>query len=247
MPGMSVPGPSVAARHRGPALGRHQLRPAPIELAVIALAHAEIAGPGLEVRVETLVAQAHLRVHRQSPRDDAATGAGAFLPVVHVVLLEGTGGAEASYSGQPDRLLDVRWCRPVSESPRPHLGVVGAARMPDAECAGSRAEHRKIGEGRADDRVDPLRAGPEPLLDLRADLFLVFQNLGHRRVADVVWTDADQNVTVAGGNYAPGRLRFSRDAGAERSLDRREVAPRHVIGIAAEVFGREFPITRHDP
>src|ERR1700738_756294 len=110
MPDMSVPGPSVAARHRGPTLGRHQLRPAPIELAVIALAHAEIAGPGLEVRVETLVPQAHLRVHCQSPRDDAATGAGAFLPVVHVVLLEGAGGAEASYSGQPDRLLD--------ESPR---------------------------------------------------------------------------------------------------------------------------------
>ncbi len=38
-----------------------------------------------------------------------------------------------------------------------------------------------------------------------------------------------------------------RDAGAERGLDRRQVAPADVIGVAAEVFRREFPVARHDP
>src|SRR5215831_21105840 len=96
MPGMPVPRPSVAAWHHSPPVGRHQLRPAPVELPVIALAHAKIAGPGLELLVEALVPQTHLRVHRQSLRDDTATGAGAFLPVVHVVLFEGAGRTDVS-------------------------------------------------------------------------------------------------------------------------------------------------------
>src|ERR1700751_695136 len=98
MPDMAGSRPSIAARHRGPAVGLHQLRPAAVELAMVALAHAEIAGPGFEVLVEALGTQAHLRVHGQAPRDDAAAGAGAFLPVVHVVLLEGAGRAEAPHA-----------------------------------------------------------------------------------------------------------------------------------------------------
>src|SRR5271166_2296807 len=93
MPGMPGSRPSVAARHLGPALGLHQLSPAAVELAVVALAHAKVAGPGVEALVEALVPQAHLRVHRHAPRDDAAAGAGAFLPIVHIVLLEGAGRA----------------------------------------------------------------------------------------------------------------------------------------------------------
>ena len=43
------------ARHLRPAPGRHELRPAPVELSMVALAHAEIAGPGVKVLVEALM------------------------------------------------------------------------------------------------------------------------------------------------------------------------------------------------
>src|SRR5438093_6054182 len=85
----------------------HELRPAAIELAVIALAHAVVAGPGVEALIEPLVAEPHLGVQVGSPRHDAATAARAFLPVVHVVLLERARGAEASHAGQSVRFLDV--------------------------------------------------------------------------------------------------------------------------------------------
>ena len=78
--------PWIAARHLGPALGRHQLHPALIELRMIALAHAEIADPGIEVLIEALMSEPHLRVQERSPRHHSATGAGAFLPVVHIRL-----------------------------------------------------------------------------------------------------------------------------------------------------------------
>src|SRR6516164_8857905 len=132
MPDMARSRPSIAARHLGPGIGPHQLRPAAVELAVVALAHAEIAGPALEVLVEALVPQTHLRVHGQAPRDDAAAGAGAFLPIVHIVLLEGAGWAEAPHPAQPHSLLDVRRGRLIDVDPRPHLGLIRAARVPDA-------------------------------------------------------------------------------------------------------------------
>src|SRR6202035_1758059 len=102
MPDMAGSRPSIAARHLGPAVGPHQLRPAAIELAVVALAHAEVAGPAFEIFVEALVPQTHLRVDGHAPRDDAAAGAGTFLPIVHVVLLEGAGRAETPHPAQPD-------------------------------------------------------------------------------------------------------------------------------------------------
>src|SRR5271169_709824 len=114
MPDMAGSRPSIAARRPGPAVGRHQLRPAAIELSVVALAHAEIAGPAFEIFVEALVPQTHLRVHGHAPRDDATAGAGAFLPIVHVVLLEGAGRAEPADPGQAHRLLDLGRCRPVA-------------------------------------------------------------------------------------------------------------------------------------
>src|SRR6201987_1822950 len=120
--------PSIAARHGGPALRFHQLGPASIELAVIALAHAEIAGPGFEVGVEALVPETHLRIDGHAPRDGPATGPGAFLPVVHVLLLEGAGRAEASHPAQPHRFLDMRRSRLVGVDPGPNFGLIGPAR-----------------------------------------------------------------------------------------------------------------------
>src|SRR6516225_8866630 len=101
MPGS---GPSIAARHVGPALSLHQLGPAPVKLPMIALTHTKIACPSFEALIETLVAQSHLGVHCQTACDGTAAGLGAFLPIVHVVLLERAGRAEAAYSRQPGRL-----------------------------------------------------------------------------------------------------------------------------------------------
>src|SRR5262249_34888303 len=141
--------PGVAARHLGPARARHHLRPAPIKLAMVALAHAEIAGPSVELLVKPLVAKPHLRVERSAARHDTATGARAFLPIVHVVLLKGAGRAEAPHPGEPDRLLDMRRGGLVGVDPRPDLGLVGPARLPDAEGARGGAQHREIWEHRA--------------------------------------------------------------------------------------------------
>src|SRR6267154_2300771 len=83
-----------------PAVGGEQLRPAAIEPAMVALADAMVAGPGVEASVEVFVTHAHLRVDRHAARHDPAAGLGAFLPIVHIVLLEGAGRAEAAYPGE---------------------------------------------------------------------------------------------------------------------------------------------------
>src|SRR6516162_3197556 len=127
---------------------------------MVALAHAEIAGPGVETLVKALVPKPHLRVNRHAPRNHPATSAGAFLPVVHVVLLESARRAEAAHPGQAQRLLDVRWCSLVGVDPGPHLRLVRAARVPDAEGPRGGAKHRKIGEGSPDNRIDTGRTGP---------------------------------------------------------------------------------------
>src|SRR5262249_9006900 len=72
-----------------PPLGGHELRPAPVELAMVALAEAVIAGPGLEVHIIALMAQSHLHIQRIAAGDHPPAGLGTLLPVVHVVLLEG--------------------------------------------------------------------------------------------------------------------------------------------------------------
>ena len=102
---------------------------------MVALADAQIAGRGVEVLVVALVTQPHLVVQRHAPRDDAAAGARAFLPIVHVVLLEGSRRAEAAHAGHPDRLLDVRRGGLIGKDPGPDLRLVGPTRMPHAEAA----------------------------------------------------------------------------------------------------------------
>src|SRR2546429_1363103 len=89
----------------------------------------------------TLFRSAHLRIHRHATRDHAAAGAGAFLPIVHVILLEGAGRAETANTGQADRFLDMRRGGLVGVDPGPHLGLVRATRVPDAEGARGGAEH----------------------------------------------------------------------------------------------------------
>src|SRR5262245_28256953 len=104
MPGMSVvrwpiPRRRVAARHCVPALGLHQLRPTAIELPVVALAKAAITGPGAKRGIKAFTPEPHLIVDWQTPRDNATAGLGAFLPIIHVVLLKGAGRAKAANPG----------------------------------------------------------------------------------------------------------------------------------------------------
>src|SRR5580700_3465388 len=105
---MAAASVGLAIRQRGPVVGGHHLRPTAVELAMVALAHAPLAGPAVEAVVEPLVPDPHLGVERHATRHDALAGAGAFLPIVHVVLLEGAGRAEAPDPGQADGLLDMR-------------------------------------------------------------------------------------------------------------------------------------------
>src|SRR5712691_3980126 len=132
--------PRRAVRQVGPPRRCYQLTPSPIELPVVAFAVTILAGPTAERGIEAVVPQPHLRVERHAPRHHATARAGAFLPIVHVVLLEGARRAEAAHSGQADRLLDVIWRCLVDEHPRPDLGPAGTARMPDAEGSRGRAQ-----------------------------------------------------------------------------------------------------------
>src|SRR5215510_9327793 len=126
---------TARACDRRPGLGCHQLRPAPIELPMVALTEAGVAGPGLEVLAVTLMAQPHLQIQRIAPGDDPAAGAGTLLPVVHVVLLEGARRAKGPYPRQPHGLLDLRRGCCIHINPGPELNLVGAPRVPDAERA----------------------------------------------------------------------------------------------------------------
>src|SRR5438045_9640859 len=99
---------------------------------MVALAKTGIACPGAERCIEALVAEPHLIVHRHAARRDPAAGLGAFLPIVHIVLLEGAAGAEAAHPGQPERLLDFSRRRFVAVTPRPHRGSAGGARAASA-------------------------------------------------------------------------------------------------------------------
>src|SRR5260370_38330236 len=127
--------PLIPTRHFGPACGLHQLSPAPVELAMVALADAEIAGPGVETLIEPLVSQPHLRIQESPSGYDAAASAGALLPIVHVVLLEGPRRAEAAHPGQPNCFLHMRRRRHAGEQPRRQRGLVRSPRVPDTQRA----------------------------------------------------------------------------------------------------------------
>ena len=71
-----------------------------------------------------------------------------------IPVLETAGRAEPPNTGQPDRLLDVRRGGLVDVDPRPDLGLVATARMPDAKGARAGAEQGEVGKQGADDRAD---------------------------------------------------------------------------------------------
>src|SRR5205085_9955110 len=138
-----------------------QLRPAAIKAAVVALAVAVVARPGAERLVKALVPKTHFVIQGLASGDRAASGLGAALPIVHVILLEGARGAEHPHPGHPDRLLDMRRRRLVGVTPGPDLGLVGAARVPDPEGARGRPQQREIRKNRAGDRLDHAETRPQ--------------------------------------------------------------------------------------
>src|SRR6516162_6454208 len=54
-------------------------------------------------------------------------------------------------------------------------------------------------------------------------------------------------MTVTGGDDTAFGLRPCVRTKTEPTPDRRKMAPRHVVGVAGEVFGGEFPIAGDDP
>src|SRR5260370_25383231 len=131
---------SVGCRSLRPAVGGHQLRPAPVKAPVVAFAVAVVAGHGAEFLVITLMAEPHLVGDRIAPGDDAAPRQGAALPILHVVLLEGPRRTEHPHRGQPDRLLDLGRRRLVDKAPCPDLGLLRPPRVPHPEGARSRPQ-----------------------------------------------------------------------------------------------------------
>src|SRR5271163_4000119 len=178
----------------GLAVGRHQLRPAAVEPSVVALAKAVVAGPRLEIFVITLVPQPHLVAEGMAAGDHTAAGLGAALPVVHVVLLVCPSRAEGSQAGQADRLLDLRRSGLVGVNPRPNFGFVGAAGVPDPQCPRAGAQHRQVWEDRANDGLYDFQARAKPRRHLWANLRLVSQEFGHRRIGNGVGADGGDAV-----------------------------------------------------
>src|SRR5262249_23746135 len=93
---------SILCGEIGPVVGRHQPSPTPVDPPVVDFAVAIVPGPGFQIFVEMLVAQAHLVAEEVAPGHRAPSGLGATLPIVHVVLLECAGRAKHPHPGQPN-------------------------------------------------------------------------------------------------------------------------------------------------
>src|ERR1700758_829362 len=170
---------------------------------MVAFTVAVVAGPGFEIFVETLVPEAHFIAERVAPGHHPSRGLGAALPIIHVVLLERARRAEAPHSGQPERLLDLRRGRLVDVNPRPHLGLVRPARVPNSKSARGSSEHREVREHRTDDRLYSAQTRTEALCHLRSNLFLIGQDLGNGWVGDRVGADPDDRMAIAGRHHYP--------------------------------------------
>src|SRR6267154_1838901 len=192
----------------GPAVGGHELRPAPVEPPVVAFAVAIIARPSPQIFVEMLVSEAHLVTEEIAPGHHPSPGLGAALPIVHVVLLEGARWAEHPDTGQPNGFLDRGRGGFVGKDPRPDFGLVGSPRVPDPEGARGGPQHREIREESADDRLDKPQTWAEALGHFRGDFRLIGQNLGRRRVGYRIGADADDAVTISRGEHDAVRIWF---------------------------------------
>ena len=92
-----------------------------------------------------------------------------------------------------------------------------------------------------------LARGPRRCADLGGDVPLIGLDFRHRRIADIVGTDTDQRMAVAGRDHPLRALRVRRDAAAEPDLDGGQMVPLDMVGVAAEVLGGELPVAGHDP
>src|SRR6516162_6472678 len=111
---------------------------------MVALAHAEIAGPGIEVWIEALISEPHLRVQKSSPRHRSATGRGCIPASCPCRPARSCRKGQPPHTSQPDRLLDMRRGGLVGIDPRQDLDLV-RPRMPDAKGARTNAQPGEIG------------------------------------------------------------------------------------------------------
>src|SRR5262249_18011428 len=138
----------------------------------------------------------------------AAAGLSALLPIIHIVLLEGTGGAKAPDPGQAHGLFDLGRRGLVGINPRRHDNLVGSMWVPDAEGTGRGAEDGEVRKHRPQNWVDQVDAGPQTSLDFRANALFIGKDFGHRRVADIMGTKGDDAVTVARREHRAGGRGF---------------------------------------
>ena len=149
-------------------------------------------------------------VQGMAPGYHPAASPRALLPVVHVVLFEGPRGAEALDASQSHRFFHRGWGDLIDIDPRPHLGFLGSARVPDTEGPRGGAEEGKVGKYCANDGINQVDPRPQSLFDLWADLLLIGQDLWYRRLSHVLRAQTDSAMTVAGRHQAAGGGRFGR-------------------------------------
>src|SRR5215469_7811907 len=243
-------GPSLSPLKGGEGfsdIGRHQLRPAPVKSAMVRLTVPVVAGYGSALRVEFFAPEAHLVTQRIAPRDNAAPGLRAALPIVHVVLLERSARAKYAGASEPYGLFHLRRRRLVGVNKCPALGLLGAARMPHADRPRGWPQHREIGEHRSRHRLAEARSRSEALRQIRLDPCLVGQHIGVRHVGDRIGAGHHRAVPVARRHRAAGLVRLDAEISSRPGLHRRKMAPVHVVTVTGEVLGRKLPVARHDP
>src|SRR5260370_4102894 len=248
-----------------PAVGFHELGPAPVEVAQIVLAGFCLADvhdrPGntqplpfifLGLEAETLLVAVGV-----APRDRPAAGGMRVVPVFHVVLLGHAGGAGIADVVIAQEILDLRRRRAVDHIPAPDLGLVRPARMPDGDRARLARMQRRIRKdlaGAADD-AGPLAAFLAPLLFAMREIFRHHRGvLIGRRHRLVLREQIDPGLVAAV---------IERDVQPARHQPLLQVAPPATAGpdaapidpavadgaiaVAAEILRREFPIARDQP
>ena len=190
--------------------------------------------------------QPHLVVQHLAAGNGAAAGLGAFLPVVHIILLKSSRRTEPANGGEPDLLFHLRRRGPVGESPRPDLDLARPFGVPDAKGAGAAPHDGKVGKDSANNRVQRPPQRPQTGVNLGPDpILILIQQL--RRLPRLPGGHGNHPMPVGRGHRPAPHHRRRRDPHAEPGPNRRQVRPWHVIGIPGEIFRRHFPVARHHP
>jgi hypothetical protein len=128
---------------------------------------------------------------------------GAFLPIVHVVLLEDAGRAEAAYPDEPHHVVDLGRGGRISEYPRSDLGHVRPPRLPTRKVREVLRRIERCGNTAPIIGLISRLGGPSRFSTLGPDWALIFLDHRHRRVAHIIGTDTDEGMAVTGEIMLP--------------------------------------------